>query len=335
MNTPSWECLSYIVSTILYCRLFLFLMAIYIMSSSVRAFLFMLLVPIFWGFTFPIMRLALENSTTHQFVFWRFLAATFMLLPTLVLIISHKKFNKKDFVFGVLLGLINGGVFVTQGLALEDSDSTRTALIMSMNVVIVPLLLPLFGMNKPRFSELVASAICLFGIYLIAAGDIAKNSISQADLWALSSALLIALAIIFTEKISRSSRNFSLLIFSQTLFTMCVPISISSTQTFVLPIETTFWLAIGYCAFFATIIPTFVQFKYQYVLGANKTAIILSLESVAAAIFAYAMGESITQAEIIGGVFIIVGSIYSDASRVFMHKITRYRHNRQHSDVTE
>lgn len=299
------------------------------MSSSVRAFLFMLLVPVFWGLTFPIMRLALENSSTHQFVFWRFLAATFMLLPTLVLIISRKKFNRKDFAFGIILGFINGGVFVTQGLALQDSDSTRTALIMSMNVVIVPLLLPLFGMNRPRFSELLASAICLFGIYMIAEGDIAKSSVSNADLWALCSALLIALAIIFTEKISRSSRNFSLLIFSQTLFTMCVPISISSTQTFVMPLETTFWLAIGYCAFFATIIPTFLQFKYQYVLGASKTAIILSLESVAAAFFAYAMGESITNAEIIGGVFIVIGSIYSDASRMLIHKLTNYRQNRQ------
>ena len=87
-----------------------------------------------------------------------------------------------------------------------------------------------------------------------------------------------------------------------------------------LPQSMSFWLSVSYCAVFATSIAFLMQVKYQAVVGASKTALIFSLESVFASIFAWFSGELITRQIIIGGGIILLSTILVDIIHILKPK---------------
>lgn len=285
------------------------------MNIKLKAFLILMTIPLLWGITFPLMHIVLANSSANLFVFWRFLLAGLVLLPVLHLAISRKKARAVDFKYGLIIGLINSGSFVFQGMALQHEDSARAAFITGINVVMVPLLLPLFAMGRPKLAELIAAGLCLVGIYVIS--DAKFTELNYGDLLVLLSSICIALGIILVEKASKVSYSLKLLTFYQIIFTAVAPFMILKGQVFTFPIGQLFWWSLLYCAIFATVIPIFLQLKYQPVLGSSKSAIIFSLEAVFATFFAWLFGEPISDNVILGGIIILFSAVMTDIYKIF------------------
>lgn len=286
--------------------------------SQTKAFFILLSIPMLWGITFPLMHIVLANTSANLFVFWRFILAGFFLIPVLIVAFRKKSLNWLDLKYGIIIGLINSGSFVFQGMALQLEESARAAFLTGINVVMVPLLLPLFGMGKPKTSELFAAIICLIGIYIISDANI--HDIHYADVLVLISAFCIALGIIMVEKASSVSHDLKLLTFYQIIFTSLSPIIILKGHVFNIPNSQLFWWSLFYCAIFATVIPIFLQLKYQPVLGSSKAAIIFSLEAVAATFFAWLFGENISSNVIAGGVIILFSAVFTDILKVIKPK---------------
>lgn len=284
------------------------------MNIKLKAFIILLTIPLLWGVTFPLMHIVLSNSSANLFVFWRFFVAGIILLPVLHLAILRKKAKPVDLKYGLIIGLINSGSFVFQGMALQHEDSARAAFITGINVVMVPLLLPLFAMGRPKVSELIAAFMCLIGIYVIS--DAKFTEISYGDLLVLLSSICIALGIILVEKASKVSQSLKLLTFYQIILTSLAPFMILKGHVINFPTGQLFWWSLVYCAIFATVIPIFLQLKYQPVLGSSKSAIIFSLEAVFATFFAWLFGEPISDNVILGGSIILFSAIMTDAYKM-------------------
>lgn len=285
------------------------------MTTTTKAFLMLLTVPMLWGVTFPLMHIVLAHMSVNLFVFWRFMLAGIFLLPVLVVAYWRKSCTVNDLKFGIIIGLINSGTFVFQGMALQLEDSSRAAFLTGINVILVPLLLPIFGLGRPKANDLLAAIICIVGIYIISGAKI--DSIGKADLLVLLSAVFIAIGIIFVEKASLLSKNLQLLTFYQIIFTSFAPMIILHGKVFNFPpTHILFWWSLLYCAIFATVIPIFIQLKYQPVIGSSKAAIIFSLEAVAATFFAWLFGETISMNILIGGSIILFSAVYTDVYKL-------------------
>lgn len=292
------------------------------MSEQLKATFMLLLAPLFWGVTFPLMHLVLHYCSADFFVFWRFLIAGAMLIPVLILAIRRRTIGKIDLYYGLAIGLMNCGAFLFQAIALESQkSSSEIAFLTGINVILVPLFMPLLGMRKPQINEVIAAFICLFGVFII---NNAKFSFSEVDILVVFSTICIAIGMILVEKASLVSKNLQLLTFYQIIFTSIIPFAYLKGIVLPIPSQHIVWFALGYCAIFATIIPILFQLKYQHVIGSNKAAIIYSLEAVFAMIFALLVfGESITINVVVGGSIIIFSVIYNDIIKLFMTRYTK------------
>lgn len=281
------------------------------MSQQLKAGLMLLLIPILWGITFPLMHIILANLSANFFVFWRFLCAGILLLPIWFYAWRKKSLTIRDLRYGILIALTNSGGYVFQGMALQHEDSARAAFVTGVNVILVPLLLPLFGMRRPRVLEIVAAIICLGGIYIISGANF--DHVSYGDLLVFCSAIFIALGIILVERASSKSSNLQLLVFYQIIFTPVIPFLILKGNVFNFPHNMPlFWFAVIYCALIATVVAIFLQLKYQSIVGSSKAAIIFNFEAIAASFAAWMMGESISENVLIGGIVIVFSAVLTD-----------------------
>lgn len=286
-------------------------MVIRLIVNNKKAYALLWLVPVIWGVTFPIIHLVIKDISANLFVFWRFLIAGAVLLPVFIQAISKKSVRFRDIKYGLILGVINSGAFICQSMALNHGNSAEVAFLTGVNVILVPFLMPLFGLRSPRFIEIIAALVCLFGIYLVSSASV--NSFSYEDILVLLSALFIAIGIVVVEKASLKSENLKLLTFYQIIFTSIAPFIMLKGYIFdVRILNPNVLMILFYCAFFATSLALFIQMKYQSVIGSNKTAIIFSMEAVFATIFAYLFGEHITLSVVIGGSIIIFSSLLVD-----------------------
>lgn len=278
------------------------------MQKNRQAFFILLLAPVLWGLTFPIMKIFVVSYSPLLFVLWRFWLAAIFMLPLIPFYASRNNWQGYDFYSGIIIGIINSGAFVLQAIALLYIGSSRTAFLAGMNVVLVPLLMPLFKLAKPRRVELFAASVCLGGIYLMG-GDPELTHMSKGDLLVIVSALCVAASIIVTEKVSRQSSNFFSLTFYQLLTTGFVPVLFLNKTTNYFPHSWAFWGGVLYCSILATIIPTWLQLKYQKYVGSATVAIIFSLEAVTATFFAWLWGKKISIHTLSGGCLILASCI--------------------------
>ncbi len=291
------------------------------MNRELKAYLILLTIPVMWGITFPLMHKIVALYAPSLFVFWRFILAALIMSPLFISTIIKRKFKWGDVRYGLILGVLNSGSFILQAMSLRYMDSSRAAFLTGVNVVMVPFLLPLFKMGRPKIIEIVAALFCLWGIYLISGAGL-NGHFGRGELLVILSALCIALGIVVAEKSSLVSHNLKLLTFYQILFTSLIPGFILAPHNIVLPHNHLFWWSIVYCAILATVIPFFLQIKYQRVVGSNKAAIIFSLESVTATFFAYWMGESISSSVLVGGFVILFSTVMTDAYKVIIKRLT-------------
>lgn len=291
------------------------------------AFCMYFLVPLFWGLTFPLIKISVAHISAAYFVWMRFLLAALLLLPLV-------RFKKSEYTeqllwVTVLLAILNIATFWSQSIALESISSTRAAFITSLSVVFVPFLSLFFGLNKPKMSEYVAAGLSLLGIYFLTGADL--FGLSYGDAWVLLCALTSALTIMLMHRLSAmktSPLNFT---FYQILLTgfLMSPLLLSQgfsaldAQIFISLHSIVIIGALCFCASFATVFAIMLQIRYQHQLTETKAALILMLEPVFAAFFASVFfHEKLSWMMVVGGGFVLLSTFMVE----IIHLFQKYRY---------
>ncbi len=113
-------------------------------DSKHRADLAMLLVTLFWGLTFPLIRSAVSTLEPLVFVGFRFSLALLVFLPLVLFNAKARSGLRAAAVPGLILGALAGGGYITQTLGLTTVGAGRAAFITGLSVILVPLLSPVF-----------------------------------------------------------------------------------------------------------------------------------------------------------------------------------------------
>lgn len=296
--------------------------------GQIRYYFIALLIPILWGATFPLTRLAITQGAglTENFIFWRFLFASGLMLP-FVMFGLIKKFSWLDLKNGAVIGTLNFALFYLQTAALEVLDSSTVAFLCTLNVVLVPILAPLFNKKQRRIKliEILAAIVCTIGVYIICDADLHVSQLRSIFLVILG-AFFSALSIIWVGKSSHESNNSLNLTFYQLLFNFLCPAAFFAPTIHFTNHTVIFWWAISYCVIFGTICAFYLQVKFQHTIGASKMAIIFSLESVTASIFAALLGETLPKELWLGGGLLLLSSVLPEVVHIvrgYLVKLTR------------
>jgi drug/metabolite transporter (DMT)-like permease len=270
-------------------------------------------VSVFWGTSFAIVKEALPLTTPANFLFIRFAMACLLLLP--LAWARRETFSKELIWKGGLTGLFLFAAFLTQTWGLAFTSASRSGFLTGLSVILVPLLSLLILRQMPGRLPILGAFLAFTGLYLLTAADqVQQLAFNIGDALTLVCAVLWAGHILALGRFSPGGDTFGLAFLQ--LLTAGVGSLIWAGSTgelnFHLPplvYGSAFYLAVA-CTILAYIGQTWAQAR----TSPTRTAIILSMEPVFAAFFAWFwIGERMGPWGWLGAGCILAGILMAEA----------------------
>ncbi len=276
----------------------------------------LLLVTLFWGLTFPLIKGALDEFDPYWFVATRFAIAAALFSPLALGTAADRRAVRRDLWVGLGLGALVWVSYITQTLGLRTVPAGRAAFITGSSTILVPLIAPLFGAGRPRMKDLAAAAIATLGIGLLtgaigARPDAQTVPFGAGDAWILGCAVSYAFYLHALQRALDAGRSTMPLAYLQVVGVLiCAIVVLPLGDTTRVVFTSKAWIALGFCALFATIGTFVLQTRYQAWTTATRTALIFAMEPVFAAVFAWLiLSETIGWSEGVGAGLVLVAIV--------------------------
>mgnify|MGYP001096078066 CR=1 FL=1 len=271
-------------------------------TSHRKGIFILLLTTVIWGTSFPVLKDTLSSLPPSVLILVRYSIAAIALLPWL------RNLNGKLLRDGALLGSI---LFFETGFALtgmETISASRSAFLVGMNVIFVPLIGIFMGRPLAR-RVLIATGIAVAGISIM---SLEGSGIRSGDLLTLVSALGIAIYILLLEAIA--PRHSFLALASVQIWTMvllgglwAVPEMLSQAVEIGDRLPQLIYLGLV-----VTIGPLCGQALGQRWVPAHEAALLYTMEPVFATLFSFLiLGEGLGLRGAIGAACILVATVVS------------------------
>lgn len=264
-----------------------------------------------WGGTFPLIKIALQDTSPYVFLSLRFLIAT-----TILSAIFRKKVastSKEALQAGFLIGAFIFVGYATQTVGLKYTTASKSGFITGLYVVFTPILSYLILRTSLPRKRILAVLLALTGLFLLSEIDPIGLSMNYGDFLTLLCAIAYAFSVVLIGKYTKEFEP-SVLAVTQTLMTwiLCM-LTWALFDPFLFPTSRIAWVAILITAVFATALAFVAQNYAQKHTTATKAAIIFTAEPIFALIFSSAtLGETLSQKVILGAALIITGMILSE-----------------------
>jgi len=254
-----------------------------------------------WGFSFIVMKDAIERQSVNNFLFTRFTLAVIVMI--LIRPQTIKLFNKDLLQRGGLAGIFLGLGYIAQTLGLERTGAAITGFITGLYVVLTPLIASIVLKEKITKFTWLCIAVATFGLGLL---SIRGFSVGIGEMFVLASAVLFAAHIIALSKWSSGRDVYAMTVIQLTMCAILAGLA-SAVEGYSLPPDRGVWSVVIFTAVFATALAFIVQTWSQAHMSATKVAVILTMEVVFAALFAILLGgERLTLQTAIGGILVVV-----------------------------
>jgi drug/metabolite transporter (DMT)-like permease len=294
--------------------------------------LMLVLVTMFWGGTFVIVKESLSDISPMFFIALRFSIAVVLVLP---FIFKYKhQFTKQAVWGGSLLGVLVFIGFATQTAGLQYTTATKSAFITSTSVVMVPLLQVLIEKRRPANGSIIGIVLVFVGILFLSSGgnsiltflsDLGAN-FNLGDFLTLICAVSYAVYIVYLDVTSKANSFWPIFIMQMFVtailsFIFAMIFNAAGIEHLKLIITKNLIFGLGYTAIITTLLTTAILIKYQKALPPAKAGIIYSLEPLFASIIAFfVLSEKISNFGLIGSVLIFLGLITSETFDLAVEK---------------
>ena len=253
-----------------------------------------------WGFSFLIMKDAIERQSVNNFLFTRFAVATVVMLMIRPQVI--KLINRDLLLRAGSAGVFLGAGYIFQTLGLERTGVAITGFVTGLYIVLTPFFASVI--LRQRVTAFTWSCVAMGTIGL---GFLSINgwSVGFGELLTFISAILFALHIIALSKWSPGRDTYAMTVVQLGVCALLAGIA-SIPGGYAPPPDADVWGVVIFTALFATVIAFIIQTWAQAHMSPIKVAVILTMEVVFAAAFAIILGgETLTLQSSIGGVLVV------------------------------
>ena len=263
-----------------------------------------------WGGTFPLIKVALQDSSPYAFLSLRFFIATLILATVFRKEVAST--SRDALKAGFLIGLFVFIGYITQTVGLKYTDASKSGFITGLYVVFTPVLA--YPILKATLSRKLVLALFLAstGLFLLSGINPRDLSMDYGDFLTLVCAVAYAFSVVLISKYTKKHSS-SVLATTQvfTTWIFCM-LSWAIIDPFSLPTSTIAWGAVFFTAVFATALAFLGQNYAQKHTTATKAAIIFTAEPIFAWIFSFAtLGDTLSQEGALGAALIVVGMFLS------------------------
>ncbi len=246
----------------------------------------------------------------YTFVFLRFLVASLVMLPVLLLTRNFNfKFEKKRLI--LFLGVTNGVAYLLQYVGMVYTTISKASLFINLSAVWVALLSPVLLKERLGGKKILGVAVSVLGVLLMTT-NLSFSSLTQGniigDLTVIGAGVIWAVFMIYNKPLIKDNKNLiqsmALLLFA-TLLPLLLPASFSAGTFTSLPWDA--WLAIVYTAVLCWIVPYYLWLKgLEHISPVTSAVVLLTEIVVAVAISTLFLGEVFTLVSGVGALFIII-----------------------------
>ena len=285
------------------------------MKRQLQGSLSLLLCTMIWGTAFIAQSVGMEHIGPFTFQAIRcFLAVLFLVPLATVIGLNRYSFRNslKKWVDPLLWksGLLCGSVlFIAaslQQIGLVYTDAGKAGFITAMYIVLVPII-GLFFQKKPPFTALISVVIAVVGLYMLSCMGVSKINIG--DIFLAAGALGFAFQITMVDRYARSVDGLRLNCLQ------CLIIAVLSLP-FMLLTETLDWGSVEACWFplvFAGILSMGIAYSLQIIgqkyVEPTAASLIMSLESVFAALGGWLFLHETMNSREIGGCTLVFTAV--------------------------
>lgn len=281
------------------------------MKTRFAANTMLLIVTIFWGFSYLFMKMGLHSIQEYNLIALRFGIAFFLaavLIPTRI-----QKVTKEILRYAFILGSILFLVFSCIIFGMKFTSTSNAAFLVSLTVIFVPLLTSLNVKKVPEIKVIIGVSFALIGVGLLTLNS--QLRINSGDLLCIAGALLYATHIIVTEKLTKTVDSILLGVFQLGFAGAFGFIFSLFLETPRFPISKQEWLPILVLSVLCSAIGFIVQTVAQQHTTSTNTGLIFSLEPVFAVIFGYLfLGEVLSAQGCLGAILVLCSVIYSQVN---------------------
>jgi drug/metabolite transporter (DMT)-like permease len=280
-------------------------------TRKLAGLLLLLITTFFWGMTFTLVKEAITKVDVFVFLSQRFLVASLLLL--LFCLIRRRSLTFQILRRGILLGIFLFAAYAFQTVALHYTTASNTGFLTGLSVVFVPCM-GAFLFRQPISRNVrwgVVSAT--LGLFLLCTNGTWR--INQGDFLAALCAVCVAWHIILTGKYAPTGDIYWLTALQLSIVALVSTIVSrwSGHPVLVWYPEIAWTLVI--CILFATVFAFLVQTHVQRLISPSHTALLLCMEPVFAALYAYwAANERLSLWGFIGALLITAGMVISQLS---------------------
>ena len=267
---------------------------------------------VFWGASFPAMKILIGIYPACWLLFLRFFTGSM-----LIYIFFHHRINKsfsRVLKGGVIIGVMLFIAITTQTIGLRYIGGGRSAFISATYVLMVPFMLWMIERKFPGWLTILAAVLCVLGMYLLT-GDNSGGESLLGDFLTVICAIMFAVQVIAISSYAHDSDPVALSFVEFVSFAAC---ALVSSAIFESPSE---YLSMNGLAelIFTIIFATFgcymVQIIAQKYAEPSHATIIMSLESVFGLISSIIfLHESVTMRMLTGCALIFIAVMISEMS---------------------
>jgi drug/metabolite transporter (DMT)-like permease len=266
-----------------------------------------------WGWTFVVVQDAIAIYGVIPFLAVRFVLAGAALAP-----IYATKLTRRSLIVGGGIGVVLAAGYLFQTTGLLYTTPTNSGLITGLFVVFAPIAdRLLFGANVSR-QVILAVALSLLGMVLLAGGG--PEGANWGDLLTLLCAAALGLHIALLSRYAAS--------YDAGALTLAQILSIALLFVIVWPFfgsvslpTPEVWVALLVTGLLASAGAFLVQTSVQQHIPAARTAIILTMEPVFAALFGYWLaGDRLVAVQILGALMILSALVIGEVVPVLQRR---------------
>lgn len=269
---------------------------------------------VIWGSAFIAQSVGMDKIGPFTFQAVRCFLAVVFLFPASALFSKGKPFWKSwaDPVLwrsGIICGLALFAASSLQQIGLVYTDAGKAGFLTAMYIVFVPFL-GLFVGQKPGRNALLSLIPAIVGLYLLSCTSV--SGINKGDVLLLLCAVAFSVQILLIDRHCAGLDGLKLnCIQALVVAVLSVPCALL-TETVDASLIASCWLPLGYAGILSMGVAYTLQIVGQKRVTPSAAALLMSLESVFAALFGWLLlHETMTKAELLGCVLVFAAVVIS------------------------
>ena len=286
------------------------------MKKQLTGIAFLGIAVLIWGSTFVAQSVGMDKVGPFTFQASRCGLAVLFLAPIIALFeirdikdYFRKWRSKKLWISGALCGIALFAASSLQQISLVDTDAGKAGFLTTLYVVLVPII-GLFLGKKPSINIVFSIILAVIGLYLLSCMGV--TTISTGDLLLLGCALAFAVQITLIDRLGSDVDGLRLNCIQCLVVAILSALFMFGTEEPRLPDILSCWLPIGYAGVLSMGVAYSMQVLGQQRIEPTTASLIMSLESVIAALSGWLiLHETMTFWELMGCALVFLAVILS------------------------